>query len=48
VSPAEGFQHFGEVSINPDDRTFTVNLRDATGTSLYSKVLTAGVPVAGG
>ncbi|ETD32385.1 alkaline phosphatase [Williamsia sp. D3] len=41
VSPAEGFQHFGEVTINPEDRTFTVNLRDAKGVSLYSKVLTA-------
>ena len=41
VSPAEGFQHFGEVTINPQDRTFTVNLRDAKGVSLYSKVLTA-------
>jgi alkaline phosphatase D len=41
VSPAEGFQHFGEVNINPEDRTFTVNLRDAKGASLYSKVLTA-------
>ena len=41
ISPAEGFQHFGEVSIDPDNRTFTVNLRDAQGVSLFSKVLTA-------
>lgn len=41
TSPAEGFQHFGEVTINPGDRTFTVNLRDARGQSLYSKVLVA-------
>lgn len=39
VSPAEGFQHFGEVTIAKDTSVLTVNLRDATGTSLYEKAL---------
>ncbi|MGV9802936.1 alkaline phosphatase D family protein [Mycobacterium sp. NPDC003449] len=39
VSPAEGFQHFGEVTIDADTRTLTVNLCDATGKSLYTKEL---------
>lgn len=41
ASPAEGFQHFGEVEIDKDSRALTVNLRDAKGASLYSKTLTA-------
>ncbi|KAA0025046.1 alkaline phosphatase D family protein [Antrihabitans cavernicola] len=40
ASPAEGFQHFGEVEIDKDSRALTVNLRDAKGASLYSKTLT--------
>ncbi|GAA1482410.1 alkaline phosphatase D family protein [Gordonia sinesedis] len=40
ISPAEGFQHFGEVQINKDSKTLTVHLRDAKGQSLYSKELT--------
>lgn len=36
TSPAEGFQHFGEVRIDSDTRVLTVNLCDATGKSLYS------------
>lgn len=39
TSPAEGFQHFGEVSIGKDDRILTVTLRDAAGTALYRKEL---------
>lgn len=39
TSPAEGFQHFGEVSIDSDSRTLTVNLCDASGKSLYSREL---------
>ncbi|KXP10812.1 alkaline phosphatase D family protein [Tsukamurella pseudospumae] len=40
VSPAEGFQHFGEVTIDSGSRALTVNLRDAKGASLYTKELT--------
>lgn len=39
TSPAQGFQHFGEVTIDADSRALTVNLCDASGTSLYSKEL---------
>jgi alkaline phosphatase D len=39
VSPAEGFQHFGQVSIDGNSRTLTVNLCDASGKSLYAKEL---------
>ncbi|MBO0676165.1 alkaline phosphatase D family protein [Mycolicibacterium sp. S2-37] len=39
TSPAQGFQHFGEVAIDSDSRALTVNLCDASGTSLYSKEL---------
>ncbi|MET0475446.1 MAG: alkaline phosphatase D family protein [Mycobacterium sp.] len=39
TSPAEGFQHFGEVTIDSDSRVLTVNLCDASGTSLYTKEL---------
>jgi alkaline phosphatase D len=39
ASPAEGYQHFGEVAIDSDTRTLTVNLRDASGKSLYTKTL---------
>ena len=38
VSPAEGFQHFGEVSISGG--RMRVDLRDATGASLWSTELT--------
>nr|WP_242455984.1 alkaline phosphatase D family protein [Mycolicibacterium sp. P1-18] len=39
ASPAEGFQHFGEVAIDSDSRELTVDLRDASGKSLYSRTL---------
>ena len=39
VSPAEGFQHFGEVAIAKDTKVLTVDLRDAAGESLYQKSL---------
>lgn len=39
TSPAEGFQHFGEVSIDTSSKSFTVDLRNAKGTSLYRKTL---------
>lgn len=39
TSPAEGFQHFGEVAIDSDSRVLTVDLRDASGKSLFSKSL---------
>ncbi|MDO3640037.1 alkaline phosphatase D family protein [Mycolicibacterium arseniciresistens] len=41
TSPAEGFQHFGEVTIDKDSRALTVNLCDSTGAVLWSKVLPA-------
>ena len=37
TSPAQGFQHFGEVIIDGDSRTLTVNLCDSTGATLWSK-----------
>ncbi|MGY4647552.1 alkaline phosphatase D family protein [Mycobacterium sp. URHB0021] len=37
VSPAEGFQHFGEVCIDKDSATMTVTLCDSTGKTLWSK-----------
>ncbi|GAB3136142.1 alkaline phosphatase D family protein [Tsukamurella serpentis] len=40
VSPAEGFQHFGQVTIDAGTRALTVNLRDAKGAVLYTKELT--------
>ena len=39
TSPAEGFQHFGEVVVDSGSRSLTVNLRDAKGTALYTKEL---------
>ncbi|MDF0531200.1 alkaline phosphatase D family protein [Tsukamurella sp. 8F] len=41
TSPAEGFQHFGDVTINAQTRALTVSLCDATGKSLWSKELPA-------
>jgi alkaline phosphatase D len=41
VSPAEGFQHFGEVCIHKDSSTMTVSLCDSTGKTLWSKDLPA-------
>ena len=39
VSPAEGFQHFGKVTISSATGTLTVDLCDADGKSLYRKEL---------
>ncbi|SCG64207.1 alkaline phosphatase D family protein [Micromonospora halophytica] len=41
TSPAEGFQHFGEVSIDAASGAFTVHLRDRDGASLWSTTLPA-------
>ncbi|GGM61817.1 alkaline phosphatase [Dactylosporangium sucinum] len=41
TSPLDGFQHFGEVEINPWSRDFTVRLRDLTGAVLWSTTLEA-------
>ncbi|MEV4352212.1 alkaline phosphatase D family protein [Actinoplanes sp. NPDC049596] len=41
ASPAEGFQHFGEVEIDSRTGAFTVNLRDRDGKSLWSTTLAA-------
>ncbi|KAB1931958.1 alkaline phosphatase [Micromonospora sp. ALFpr18c] len=41
TSPAEGFQHFGEVSIDGESEALTVHLRDRDGTSLWSTTLPA-------
>jgi alkaline phosphatase D len=40
VSPAEGFQHFGQVRIDKDSRVLTVELCDSAGTALWSKGIT--------
>jgi alkaline phosphatase D len=39
ASPAEGYQHFGEVEIDGHTGAFTVNLRDRDGASLWSTTL---------
>ena len=41
TSPAQGFQHFGEVEIDGKSGAFTVNLRDREGRSLWSTTLKA-------
>ncbi|MEV4757992.1 alkaline phosphatase D family protein [Micromonospora sp. NPDC049559] len=41
TSPAEGFQHFGEVAIDAGSGALTVHLRDAEGVSLWSTTLPA-------
>ncbi|MFY1698698.1 MULTISPECIES: alkaline phosphatase D family protein [unclassified Solwaraspora] len=41
TSPAEGFQHFGEVHIDGASRALTVHLRDRDGDSLWSTTLPA-------
>ena len=39
TSPADGFQHFGEVNIDGRTGAFTVDLRDRAGVSLWSTTL---------
>ncbi|MGN9910913.1 alkaline phosphatase D family protein [Phytohabitans sp. LJ34] len=39
TSPAEGFQHFGEVLIDGETGAFRVDLRDADGASLFNTTL---------
>jgi alkaline phosphatase D len=41
TSPADGFQHFGEVEIDAETRALTVHLRDREGASLWSTTLAA-------
>ena len=41
TSPAQGFQHFGEVEIDGRTKAFTVNLRDRDGVSLWTTTLQA-------
>ncbi|NLU78909.1 alkaline phosphatase [Micromonospora sp. HNM0581] len=41
TSPAEGFQHFGEVQIDAGTRALTVHLRDRAGRSLWTTTLPA-------
>ncbi|ASW56288.1 alkaline phosphatase [Plantactinospora sp. KBS50] len=41
TSPAEGYQHFGEVSIDGGSGALTVHLRDRDGASLWSTTLPA-------
>ncbi|HEY2057986.1 alkaline phosphatase D family protein [Amycolatopsis sp. NBC_01480] len=38
-SPAQGFQHFGELNVDGASGELTVDLRDGTGASLWSKTL---------
>ncbi|GAA1772985.1 alkaline phosphatase D family protein [Streptomonospora arabica] len=40
ASPMEGFQHFGEVEIDPGGKDLTVTLRDGAGSALWAKTLT--------
>jgi alkaline phosphatase D len=44
TSPAEGFQHFGEVDIDGHTKALTVRLRDQDATVLWSTTLTAAFP----
>ena len=39
TGPAEGFQHFGEVTIDGESAALTVHLRDREGASLWTKTL---------
>ncbi|MFD0904539.1 alkaline phosphatase D family protein [Actinomadura sediminis] len=39
TSPAEGFQHFGEVALDGDSGDLTVRLRDIDGAVLYTRTL---------
>lgn len=39
ASPRSGYQFFGEVNIDPDARTLTVDLRDIDGASVHTQVL---------
>lgn len=39
TSPAEGFQHFGEVVIDGETGALRVDLRDADGASLFNTTL---------
>ncbi|MGW3959422.1 alkaline phosphatase D family protein [Amycolatopsis sp. NPDC005003] len=39
TSPIDGFQHFGELNVDGASGDLTVDLRDATGASLWSKTL---------
>ncbi len=39
LSPYAGLQFFGEVNIDASSRTFTVDFKDLSGTSVYSKTL---------
>ncbi|MFU8851850.1 alkaline phosphatase D family protein [Micromonospora sp. SL1-18] len=41
TSPAEGFQHFGEVAIDCESGAMTVHLRDRAGVSLWTTTLPA-------
>ncbi|OKJ32985.1 hypothetical protein AMK25_31025 [Micromonospora sp. TSRI0369] len=41
TSPAEGFQHFGEVTIDGPSAALTVHLRDRSGASLWTTTLPA-------
>lgn len=41
TSPAQGFQHFGEVEIDGRSKAFTVHLRDRDGVSLWTTTLPA-------
>ncbi|MBC9729588.1 alkaline phosphatase [Streptomyces sp. TRM68367] len=43
VSPAEGYQFFGEVDIDGDSGDMTVRLREQGGTVLYTQVLRPGL-----
>ncbi|MEW2355826.1 alkaline phosphatase D family protein [Spirillospora sp. NPDC029432] len=40
TSPAEGYQFFGQATIDAETATFTVNLQDINGKTLYKKTLT--------
>ncbi|MEC3979081.1 alkaline phosphatase D family protein [Amycolatopsis sp. H20-H5] len=41
TSPADGYQHFGELNVDGASGALTVDLRDATGASLWTKTLQA-------
>jgi alkaline phosphatase D len=41
VAPSEGYQFFGQVDIDAKTKAFTVNLKDLTGATLFTKTLPA-------
>jgi alkaline phosphatase D len=42
LPPSAGLQFFGQVDLNPRDKTLTIALKDTTGATVFSQELTPG------